>query len=96
MFLQNKILFHSLTLIAIAMKTSADIERNRYSFDENGFYNKNSDKLLSRKKRYLVFPEGSSLQLGKKMLYFAWNVFLKPFFVFVFSVRSNYWHRGFY
>lgn len=41
---------------------------------ENEF---NSEKLLSRHRRYLVFPEGSSLQLGK--LNFLLNFFLiKP------------------
>lgn len=33
-----------------------------------------SDRILSRRRRYLIFPEGSSLQLGKICVFFE-NIF---------------------
>lgn len=35
--------------------------------DEQTWPNEKEDRKLSRKRRYLVFPAGSSLQLGKKI-----------------------------
>lgn len=32
---------------------------------DNVSYNEKGEKILSRKRRYLVFPEGSSFQVGK-------------------------------
>lgn len=34
-------------------------------WQENTFNEEHNQKLLSRRRRYLAFPEGSSLQLGK-------------------------------
>lgn len=36
---------------------------------ETGNFNKDSERVLSRKRRYLIFPPGSSMQLGKIVSY---------------------------
>lgn len=35
-----------------------------YDFITNGTERKNGERILSRRRRYLIFPEGSSLQVG--------------------------------
>lgn len=35
---------------------------------EENILNQNGEKILSRKRRYLVFPEGSSFQMGKSKM----------------------------
>lgn len=54
-------LIYFLIFVAIGGLEAITIERN-----ENYLFEKNDhQKLLSRRRRYLTFPEGSSLQLGE-------------------------------
>lgn len=41
-----------------------DGHRNTTSRRKNRSYNSNGERVLSRRRRYLIFPEGSSLQVG--------------------------------
>lgn len=61
-------------LIAVAFICINVIAESQISEIEEDNYNANATKVLSRRKRFIVFPDGSSFQLGK---YF--NVFLLDF-----------------
>ena len=86
---------YSFLIISIIGVQMVSIERN-----ENYVVNEKVDeKLLSRKRRYLTFPEGSSMQLGELAAYFVKrinsNLFLMCLFcVVVISLRSDYWNGG--
>lgn len=54
------IVFH---LVQVEAESEADIDV-KLTGNETG---------LSRRKRYIIFPEGSSFQLGKLMLSFLYN-----------------------
>lgn len=42
-----------------------------YEFITNGNGRKNGERILSRRRRYLIFPEGSSLQVGMYWVMFS-------------------------
>lgn len=55
MYLKLSFIMATLAILKVAM-----------GIEDDEFQKKNESlKILSRKKRYLVFPEGSSLQLGE-------------------------------
>lgn len=55
----------SYLLIFFAVYASVAKEQEDLKSFSGDLKNTTIDKLLSRNRRYLVFPEGSSLQLGK-------------------------------
>lgn len=60
-------------------KDEANIEnRDGYENNEKNAINENGEKILSRRRRYLIFPPGSSVQIGK--FFFIFSCF--PFFPF--------------
>lgn len=40
---------------------------------QNGHFNKSNERVLSRKRRYLIFPPGSSIQIGESHFIYAWK-----------------------
>lgn len=58
--LKKSHIFQLLLLAAICMDSL------HAQTDEHTWPNEKGDRKLSRKRRYLIFPAGSSLQLGKK------------------------------
>lgn len=49
--------------------------RHRRQPSTDGRFNKDGERILSRKRRYLIFPPGSSLQIGKLYLHFFFHLF---------------------
>lgn len=59
----NKVI--KLVLIFLVLETQAQIQSN----DTYELETHKKSAVLSRKKRFLIFPEGSSFQLGKCLCY---------------------------
>lgn len=47
--------------------------RRRRHQPADGTFNKDGERVLSRKRRYLIFPPGSSIQIGKLYLHFYFS-----------------------
>lgn len=62
---------------------ASDLERMN---QKNGHFNKSNERVLSRKRRYLIFPPGSSIQIGKITFHFIQfdedKIFFTQFFYF--------------
>lgn len=56
---------------------ASDFERME---QKNGSFNKDGERVLSRKRRYLIFPPGSSMQIGKS--HSIIHIFFARFFYF--------------
>lgn len=93
--LQTNLFYLFLIVILIVGVQMVSIERNEnYVVNEEVY-----DRLLSRKRRYLTFPEGSSIQLGELAAYLPRLINISLFVmclfcVFVLSLRSDYWNGG--
>lgn len=55
---------------------------------EHATFNKDSERVLSRKRRYLIFPPGSSLHIGKSLRMMPFNLSL-GYFSMKFSLNSS-------
>ena len=66
---------------------NAAIHNNDNTINNNHYYNNNNnnnntaasggnERVLSRKRRYLIFPEGSSFQVGKSIYHFQCEIYI--------------------
>lgn len=64
--------------------SSEIVEEYDAESNENHTVNENGEKILSRRRRYLIFPPGSSVQIGKL------HAFICLLFCFLLSLRVVY------
>lgn len=83
------ILLKLFVITATAYKVSAETDSKTSSFEENELFNNKSDRILSRRRRYLVFPNGSSLQLGKTIEKIEENSFDEKNIFFQCTIKSS-------
>lgn len=68
------------TITSNSNRSSMKTRHRRQPSTDGGFNKDDGERVLSRKRRYLIFPPGSSIQIGKLYLHF---------FYFCFAIRRR-------